>query len=413
MKSAQVSGCAVLVLGFAVVSLPLGAAAKSITVRPGNSIQAAVDAAGPGDTVKVLSGVYCETNPYPDGDRTAAVRIDKPLRLMASGQVRIDASCSAASNGIFVRSKDGSIIDGVEIKGFTVEGFEDNGIWLEYVNHFNIENNVSINNEENGIWPTLSANGQVKKNVAYGSKDSALWVEASENVRVIDNDLHHSPTGLEVTLSKDLTIENNDVHDNTVGIGLYHPAAAGLPKDEWPEYDYVNWRIANNYVHDNNAPNTAEGGEVALLPPGLGMLILGVDGVDVQQNRIEKNDFVGVGMLDWCVAVPGCEEDLIDIVLGTGRLELANTAVDDTSVVANKFAGNHTAEEFPDTVPPQLAALKSDIMYVDGVAFGLDQGTLNCQADNKLIKTPRPQVGPSIVVVPDPSSGLDLFPTCQ
>src|SRR5689334_21160187 len=37
------------------------AAAKTIVVHPGESIQAAVDAASPGDTVQVKSGKYAET----------------------------------------------------------------------------------------------------------------------------------------------------------------------------------------------------------------------------------------------------------------------------------------------------------------------------------------------------------------
>src|SRR5262245_9091086 len=87
----------------------------------------------------------------------------------------------------------------------------------------------SISNLENGIWPTLSANGLVRKNVAYGSEDSALWVEASENVRVLNNEFHHSPTGLEITVSKNVVAKKNHIHHNTTGIGLYHPSAASLP----------------------------------------------------------------------------------------------------------------------------------------------------------------------------------------
>jgi parallel beta-helix repeat protein len=413
MKLVEVSSSTAMVLGLALASTPMAASAKTITVKPGQSIQAAVDAAKSGDTVKVLSGVYHE--PYV-GSSDAAVKITKPLKLMASGQVRILPS-PGQTNGIVVEGNADHIIDGIEIVGFTVEGFDNNGIWLAYVNHFNIENNVSINNLENGIWPTLSANGQVKKNVAYGSLDSALWVEASENVRVILNDLATSPTGLEVTLSKNLTIENNNVHDNTVGIGLYHPAAAGLPQETWPEAPYDNLHVANNYVHDNNHPNTVHEGEVALLPPGLGMLILGVDNVHVRQNRVERNNFVGVALLDWCVAA--AEECLTEgVPLGT-----EDTALDNVSVVANQFAGNHTAETFPDYVPPELAALKSDIMYVDGLALlalipeapPLQPGTGNCQADNKLVKTPTPKkTGVLMYTVPSVTDiGVDLFPTCQ
>ena len=107
-------------------------------------------------------------------------------------------------NGIVVEGTASARIDGSRIKGFTIQGFPNNGILTRYLDNFRIEKNESIDNLENGIWPTLSANGLVKKNVAYGSEDSALWIEASENVRAIGNELYDSPTGLEITVSNNI-----------------------------------------------------------------------------------------------------------------------------------------------------------------------------------------------------------------
>jgi parallel beta-helix repeat protein len=448
MNSVRYSNLMIVAVALALASTPSAAMAKAvkaappvaggpktITVKPGQSIQDAVNRARPGDTVNVLSGDYLLASSQLEWDvdggkkRCAAVLVHTPIRLMASGQVRIVSQQEAPSgdcqdlDGIVAEGSGmgpGQILDGVEVKGFVVQGFLNNGIKLRYVKNFNIENNVSADNLENGIWPTLSSYGQVKKNVAYGSQDSALWIEASDNVRVFNNDLATSPTGLEVTLSKDLVIENNSVHGNTVGIGLYHPAAAGLPQGLWPDAPYGNWQVANNHVYDNNKENTVQEGEVAMLPPGLGMLILGVQDVHVQQNWVEKNGFVGIAMLDWCVAAAvecfaiGQPEDAPQYP-DTLPAGFSDTALRDVHVVANKLAGNHTATEKPVNVPDALWGLKSDILYVDGAVLSqlveglpsLPPGTGNCQSDNKLIKTPDPNSGPLIVAVPDL-----LFPTC-
>src|SRR5262245_34566249 len=87
--------------------------------------------------------------------------------------------------------------------------------------------------------------GLVRKNVAYGSEDSALRIEAS------------SLGGVSAPLGDD-----------------------------------GNWDIVGNYVHDNNEPNEAPRGSMSAdLPPGGGILVLGVDRVNIQKNRIERNNF--------------------------------------------------------------------------------------------------------------------------
>ena len=369
MKSYRVSICAVLVLAFGCGESTQSGTATSITVKPGQSIQTAVTNAAAGDTIIVMPGDY--TEPY-SGDE-AAIHVTKPLKLIAQSdlpgvKVRILPS-PGQKHGILVAPAPATPpnpdIDGLTIQGFTVEGFPNMGIYLQHVKNYTIEGNESINNLENGIFPTLSANGLVKKNVAYGSQDSALWVEGSENVRVINNDIHNSLTGIEITISKEITVETNDVHDNTIGVGLYYPATAGLPQNEWPALDYGHLHILDNYVHDNNSPNTAAAGsETSQLPYGGGILLLGVNHIDVQMNRINDNDFFGIAMLDYCVATAGTPFNCT-----TKPPPVAETTPDYNQLISNELANNGTA---PPSGP--FAALAADIIAL--------AGTNNCASGN-------------------------------
>ncbi|MBI3782417.1 MAG: right-handed parallel beta-helix repeat-containing protein [Deltaproteobacteria bacterium] len=368
MKFARAGILAVLVLAYGCGDDHEGSSA-GVTVSPGQSIQAAIDAASPGDTITVMPGDYRETN-----TGSSALWVSKPLKLIAkssppTARVRILPS-PGQRDGILVAPLHDSDpdIDGVEVNGFTVEGFSNNGIWLRHTKNFTIENNETIDNLENGIWPTLSANGLVKKNVSYGSQDSALWVEGSQNVRVVENEFHHSPTGLEITVSKEVTAESNDVHHNTVGIGLYHPAAAGLPPLE-PLTDNGYWHIIDNHVHDNNEQTTAPGGMASQLPAGGGILVLGVDHVDLQRNQIENNHFFGIAMIDYCVAVKGsdfdCAKNPPDVM--------------DTSPEYNQLVSNVLGNNGADPPPGQFSALAADI-----VALG---GNHNCASGNTATKS--------------------------
>lgn len=346
---------------------PTGKPKKSIKVKPGESIQAAIDAVAEGGTVTVMPGTYEEVH-----DGTAAVHITKKgIKLIGKSTKKkkvILVPHTGQRDGIVVEGAANQRIDGFKLQGFTVKGFPNNGIFTRYVDNFTIQKNESIDNLENGIWPTLSANGLVKQNVAYGSLDSALWVEGSENVRVLSNNLYNSPTGLEITVSKEVTVQKNDIHDNTVGIGLYHAAAAGLGPGTpgLPAYSENGpWHIVSNNVHDNNAPNIGVGSLVEQLPPGGGILILGVDKVDVQKNQIDNNDFFGVAIVDYCFAVSDCPLPAA----------LPETGPDNNQVIKNKLADNHGA---PTDTP--FKDLASDMLVLGG--------TNNCFGNNSVKNTP-------------------------
>ena len=350
-------------------------------VHPGESIQAAIDGASPGDTILVSPGEYREV-----GNADYGLRISTDnLRLIGkvkkgrgeAGKVRLiqdntqltGVYAAPASCGPEVQVGDcPDELQGFYIRGFTVEDFPRNGIQTRFVNDFKIIRNESARNLHNGIYPTISANGLVRDNVSYGSEDTAMWVAASQNVRVIGNELRDSVIGLEVNVSLNIRVLRNDIHDNTVGIGLFHPNTAG--NRQLPVMG--NWVVKDNDVYDNNTPNFAPPNDFqAGLPSGVGILLMGVSNNVIAKNNVEGNDFIGIGVLGWCTAA-----ELGDPARNcTNSPPQADPSANDNLIVKNELSGNGSN-------PPPLPLPGVDVLYLQTPPF--EPGTGNCFEDNEL-----------------------------
>lgn len=350
-----------LILAVALLSVVIGCGSDDdsgssdiITVRPGESIQAAVDAAAPGSRVEVMPGEYIETH-----GGQAAVLVEKPLQLIGlngGGEVKILPG-PGNTEGIFVRGTADAFIEDILIEGFTIDGFSENGIWTYYVRNFEIRDNNVGNADHVGIYPQLSAQGLVRDNTAFGGLDSAMWVSGSEDIRVIDNEVYGAPIGLQVNVSKNIEVERIAAFDNVVGIALTHHFASGLGSDVDEAFGFrsESVRFADSEVFENNLPNPVSGGLLGNLPTGTGVLIAGHDRTYMEDNSVLDNDYAGLVLVDFCLVVGGTDEDC---------------APDDNTIVRNVITGNGTNP--PDS---EFADLASDVIVV-GV------GTGNCMADN-------------------------------
>jgi parallel beta-helix repeat protein len=310
----------------------------TIVVRPGQSIQAAIDKAAPGTTIYILAGTYRE-----QADPTNGLNITKnDIHLIGQSTKKkrvILENAGNQRNGIVVVPEDrvdcmschsdlappfptlpGTVpglkmrepmMHGIEIRGITIQGFDNNGLFTENVDGFQIVDVESIDNRNYGIFPTLSKNGLITHSLATGSDlDSGIWVETSENVRVTYNLVEGNVNGFEVSNSDDILLAHNEARNNTVGMAILL-----LPDifDDRGSARRIDMR--SNHIHHNNRENTARPGSIlAEVPRGTGILHLGVSDSEIEGNLIEYNDFGGVAIVDYCLAVSqlpgfGCFED--------------------------------------------------------------------------------------------------------
>ena len=248
-------------------------------VRDGESIQAAVNAASPGDTIRVMPGTYIETVYIDkDGIRLIGV-IEEGQWPTMEGERRLNDAVLYSGNNIVVEN-------------LKITHYKGNAIMGQAGNNFEIRNNLIVDTGVYGIFPQLGQNGIVEGNVISGIEDAAIYVGMSDNIHVAHNEVFDSVAGIEIENSRHAIVENNYVHHNTGGILAF--ITPGLPIKT--TRDVI---IRNNFVVDNNTANFgAPGSTVAGIPAGTGVLVMAADEVVIEGNIISGNKTAGILVVD-------------------------------------------------------------------------------------------------------------------
>jgi parallel beta-helix repeat protein len=246
------------------------AKAKGHVVRPGESIQKAVKAADPGDTIVVLGGVYHETVTIKK-DRISLRGVDAVLKPPA----KPTSSCgpSGGPSGFCVQA------DNVSISGFTVRNFPDTGIFAIGARNAKFMTNRAVNNREYGIAAFSSTGTQIIANQTSGSDDAGLYVgdNPHANATVAGNETYDNFLGILVRNARHGKIVGNQTHNNCLGMLFLadEPGPAGV-------FDVHGNKVVNN----TRACPSFEGA-----PPlsGVGIALLGARGVEIKHNHIVHN----------------------------------------------------------------------------------------------------------------------------
>jgi len=261
---------------------PASAGRNTHTVHPGESIQAAIDAAQPGDKIEIRAGTYHENlyvtkdNIELEGAGAHKTTLLPPTTATPNPCVQPDGTIFG---GVCVGFDEQHAVEGFELEDMTIEDFA-NGAFLVNTKDVEVKRMVFANNEVYGSFFNSSTGGDFHDNVAYGSEEAGLYFGDSPNadVRVKDNEVYDNGNGMLLRDASNGRVEDNYSHDNCIGFLVLNTGEPG---------DASRWKLEDNKVvhNDKACPASDEA------PPtsGVGIALAGATNSVVDDNIVKDN----------------------------------------------------------------------------------------------------------------------------
>jgi len=298
------------------------------------TIQAAVDAAEPGDLILIEPGVYHEE-----------VTVTTPSLVLRG----IDRN-AVILDGEFVRGNGMAVLaDGVAVENMTARNAVLNGFFWTGVTGFRGRYLTAYNNGDYGIYAFGSTDGVIEDSYASGSPDSGFYIGQCYPCRVIVRRVVAERNGLGFSGTNaggELYVVSSIWRHNRAGIV---PSSLDVELDP-PQREAV---FAANLVyanHNREAPATT----LTSLGFGNGILLAGAVRDTITGNVVLDHQAHGIlvsPIQDRLYYAPHDNVIRDNVVLGSGRADLANGGLGATG---NCFDGN----EHRATAPIGLESLQ-------------------------------------------------------
>jgi parallel beta-helix repeat protein len=144
----------------------------------------------------------------------------------------------------------------------------------------------SQNSGAYALYPVGCTNVLVEGCDVSRSRDAGVYVGQSSNIIVRDNTVYGNVAGIEIENSTAAEVYDNHAFDNTAGILIFN-----LPKLAVYGSAAI---VRDNLIENNNLENFGvDGTIVAVVPPGVGILVLACDDNEFYDNTIRGHRTVG------------------------------------------------------------------------------------------------------------------------
>jgi Right handed beta helix region len=276
------------------------------------AIQAAVNAAKAGDTVRVRRGVYRE------GVR---IRGASKRSLKLVGDRRRPARVVLEGRGLKgAPAQNGFIVDGaneVTIDGFTARHYRGNGFFVINVDGYRLRHLVATLTGVYGIYAFNSKGGVMSDSTASWNNDSGFYIGQTPRqtkpkrslvtrVKAYGNVLGFSGTNMRyVTITRSQWFNNGlGIVPNALDSEKYAP-----PEDNVITNNDIFW---NNFNYYAGAPfRLRKGATGTPYPIGTGVLLFGSRRTKVTNNRVFGNYLLGVGAVQQILLKQQNAKDLV------------------------------------------------------------------------------------------------------